>query len=334
MQKGHMNNRGYYVVTAGITNNGILGRTDKKSKIFQANTITVDMFGNANYRNFDYKMVTHARVFSLKAKFEMSEKIGLFIVNLFKKFSKQFGYENMCSWQKIKDCKIKIPIKKDQINFEYMKEIIELIEVQRVDVLKKYIISNKLDDYELTMVEQKIIQNFENINWQEFAITKVFDIKNTKNILSREIVENSGNIPYLCASSERNAVSSYISYNEKYLDKGNCIFIGGKTFVVTYQKQNFYSNDSHNLALYVKDSEKITSLEQLFLVACIDKGLSNKYSWGNSISGAKIKNDKLVLPVCNGNIDFKLMNTIILAVQKKIIKKIVKYLENKTNKKE
>lgn len=39
------------------------------------------MFGNAFYRQFKYKMVTHARVFSLEPKFKISDRQGLFLSN-------------------------------------------------------------------------------------------------------------------------------------------------------------------------------------------------------------------------------------------------------------
>lgn len=96
------------------------------------------------------------------------------------------------------------------------------------------------------------------VRWGEYRIVDIFDVKNTQSILSRDVVLDSGKTPYLCASSENNAVSSYIAYDKRYLDKGNCVFIGGKTFVVSYQEENFFSNDSHNLALYLKDTEKRT----------------------------------------------------------------------------
>ncbi|UNU74342.1 restriction endonuclease subunit S [Moraxella nasovis] len=123
--------------------------------------------------------------------------------------------------------------------------------------------------------------------WGEFKLVDIFNVKNTFNILSKDIKPNSGSTPYLSASRENNAVSSYISYNEKYIDEGNCIFIGGKIFVLTYQEADFYSNDSHNLCLYLKESEKTTKLNQFFMITCIEKGLQNKYSWGNSISNKK-----------------------------------------------
>ena len=142
-----------------------------------------------------------------------------------------------------------------------------------------------------------------------------------------DIIENSGDTPYLCASTENNAISSYISYDEKYLDKGNCVFIGGKTFVVTYQEKDFYSNDSHNLALYFKNNK--TKLNQLYLATCINKSLGHKYSWGNSISKAKIQADKVSLPTKDNQPYYALMETFISAVQKLVIKDVVLYVNKK-----
>lgn len=164
------------------------------------------------------------------------------------------------------------------------------------------------------------------VKWGDFKITDIFDVKNTKNILSRDINENSGSTPYLCASAENNAVSSHISYDEDYIDKGNCVFIGGKTFVVTYQEKDFYSNDSHNLVLYLKDNSKRNRETQLFLAACINKSLGYKYSWGDSISYSKIQKDKVSLPIKNGTIDFEFMESFLAEIEVMRIAKLETYL--------
>ncbi|RVZ44366.1 restriction endonuclease subunit S, partial [Helicobacter pylori] len=164
------------------------------------------------------------------------------------------------------------------------------------------------------------------LTWQSFKIVDIFEVKNTRNILARDVVKDSGTTPYLCASKENNAVNSYINYNADFLDKGNCIFIGGKTFVVTYQQKDFYSNDSHNLALYLKDTHSKTKLNQLFIITCIYKALNNKYSWGDSISNAKIQNDSILLPTNqHGKIDFHFMHTLINALMKQTIQGVVQY---------
>lgn len=164
--------------------------------------------------------------------------------------------------------------------------------------------------------------------WGEFKITDIFDVKNTHNILSNEIVENSGNVPYLCASAEKNGVSTYISYNDDLIDKGNCIFIGGKTFVVTYQENDFFSNDSHNLALYLKFSEKRKKDVQIFIASCITRSVGYKYSWGNSISHKKIQNDYVSLPITPGNkIDFDFMEAFIRELEEERIRELAAYLK-------
>ena len=166
----------------------------------------------------------------------------------------------------------------------------------------------------------------QNVEWGEFNIIDIFDVKNTKNILSRDIIENSGETPYLCASTENNAVSSYISFDEQYLEKGNCVFIGGKTFVVSYQEKDFYSNDSHNLVLYLKNDKKRNKVCQLFLAACINRSLGHKYSWGDSISNNKIQKDKVSLPIKNGKIDFEFMESFIVEMEAERIAKLEAYL--------
>ncbi len=237
--------------------------------------------------------------------------------------------------------KIKLPITGNRkINFSFMEKFIaELeashiaeLEASHIAELEAYLSVTGLNDYHLTQDEKDVLRAFEQgeIEWGEFKIAdEIFKVKNSGNILARDIKENSGATPYLCASANNNAVSSYISYNEDDLDEGNCIFIGGKTFVVTYQEQDFYSNDSHNLILYLLNNEFRTKLPQLYLTTCIYKSLSHKYSWGDSISNKKIQKDKILLPLSGDEPNYPIMEIFIKAVQKLIIKDVVLYSEQK-----
>ncbi|MGL2845301.1 restriction endonuclease subunit S [Helicobacter pylori] len=346
IQKRHINHKGEFVITAGLSNNGVLGQSDIKAKVFESHTITIDMFGCAFYRSFAYKMVTHARVFSLKPKFEISHKIGLFLSTLFFGYPKKFGYENMCSWAKIKNDKVILPLKPtanaqtlEDIDFDFMEKFIAELEQCRLAELQAYLKATGLENTTLSSDEENALNVFNNsiggntpcgLTWQSFKIVDIFEVKNTRNILARDVVKDSGTTPYLCASKENNAVNSYINYNADFLDRGNCIFIGGKIFVVTYQQKDFYSNDSHNLALYLKDTHSKTKLNQLFIITCIYKALNNKYSWGDSISNAKIQNDSILLPTNqHGKIDFHFMRTLINALMKQTIQGVAQYCDAK-----
>ncbi|CVK15900.1 Type I restriction modification DNA specificity domain-containing protein [Apibacter mensalis] len=239
-----------------------------------------------------------------------------------------FGYNNTVSEAKLNKIKIKLPIKNDTIDFNFMENFIAELEAERIAELEAYLSVTGLKDYTLTKEEQQALDDFEKLKFRKFNVIDIFDVKNTGNILSRDIVENSGKTPYLCASITNNAVSSYISYDEKYLDKGNCIFIGGKTFTVTYQEKDFYSNDSHNLALYLKKEEKNKS-NYLYLATCINKSLKHKYSWGDSISNKKIQIDKIFLPVNNYQPYYDAMETFISAIQKLVIRDVILYADKK-----
>ncbi len=171
IQKRHINHKGEFVITAGLSNNGVLGQSDIKAKVFESHTITVDMFGYTFYRSFPYKMVTHARVFSLKPKFEINHKIGLFLSTLFFGYPKKFGYENMCSWAKIKNDKVILPLKptaKTQtlgdIDFHFMEKFIAELEQCRLAELEAYLKATGLSNTTLSNDEENALNLFDGKN--------------------------------------------------------------------------------------------------------------------------------------------------------------------------
>lgn len=130
IQQKHINGKGVYVVSSGEQNNGVIGKTDVSARIFNSNTITIDMFGNANFRDYKYKMVTHARVFSLSMNNRvMSKEEGLYFTTIFNKFKKNFSYSDMASWNKIKNIEIILPIDKNSnIDYEFINHYIKVQE--------------------------------------------------------------------------------------------------------------------------------------------------------------------------------------------------------------
>jgi len=277
-----------------------------------------------------YSNDSHNLVLYLKNDKKRNKACQLFLVACINRsLGHKYFWGDSISNKKIQKDKVSLPIRNSKIDFEFMESFIAELEAERIADLEAYLLATGLKDYTLTDEEQQVLDDFENEQFEEFNIVDLFEVKNSGSILSRDIIENSGKTPYLCASSENNAVSSYISYDDKYLDKGNCVFIGGKTFVVTYQEKDFYSNDSHNLVLYLKNEEKRTKLNQLYLATCINISLGYKYSWGDSISNRKIQKDKVSLPIQNNQPNYAIMETFISAIQKLVIKEVVLYADRK-----
>lgn len=253
----------------------------------------------------------------------------MFIIAAIDKVIKEkFAYNHKATKIELKKTAIKLPTKNGKPDFDFMESFIAELEAERIAELTAYLKVSGLDNYELSSEEVQALQDYRTLDFSEFNITDIFDIKNTSNILSSEIIENSGSTPYLSASSENNGVSSYITYDDRYLEKGNCIFIGGKTFVVSYQENDFFSNDSHNLALYLKNCDK-SKFKHFYIATCLFKSLNHKYSWGNSISKTKIKNDKISLPTKDDRPNYNVMELLISAIQKLVIKDVAQYADRK-----
>lgn len=323
-------------LTAGIQNQGLNNYVPRNNATILKNKITISANG-ANtgatfYQNKEFTVLQDAYAIDwIYNDMILSDNQYIFLVGAISKTIRgNYEWTNKAGWERIKEEKIQLPINNNEIDFEFMDNLVAELEAQRVTQLEAYLTSSELKNYSLTKNETKLLEDYDKLEFAEFNIVDIFDIKNTGNILSRDIKENSGLTPYLCASSENNAVSSYITYDEKYLDKGNCIFIGGKTFVVSYQEKDFYSNDSHNLVLYLKNEER-TKLKQFYLATCVNKSLGHKYSWGDSISKTKINKDKILLPIKDGKPYFEIMDKFILAIQKLVIKDVVDYTYKKIN---
>ncbi len=135
-------------------------------------------------------MVTHARVFSLKPKFEINHKIGLFLSTLFFGYPKKFGYENMCSWAKIKNDKVILPLKPtanaqtlEDIDFDFMEKFIAELEQCRLAELEAYLKAAGLENTTLSSGEENALNVFNNsggntpcgLTWQSFRLGDLFE---------------------------------------------------------------------------------------------------------------------------------------------------------------
>jgi len=314
---------------AGVSNTGVVNYISNPVVKFPSNSITIDIFGNTFYRNYSFGAGDDTGVYWNDEKKYSQETMIFFAISMRQSLRGKFDFGKKLRSSQSFNLKMKLPVNSEGVDFDFIDAFISDIEADRIAELDAYLTATGLKDYELNIEEQEVIDNYQSLEFDNFKLTDIFTVKNTSNILSRDIIENSGNVPYLCASRENNSVSSYISYDSKYLENGNCIFIGGKTFVVTYQENDFYSNDSHNLILHLKDENNRDKLTQLYLTTCINKNLGHKYSWGDSISNKKIQDDSITLPVNNNQPDLSSMAILISAIQKLVIKDVVLFSENR-----
>ncbi|GAA9729775.1 restriction endonuclease subunit S [Helicobacter pylori] len=356
IQKRHINHKGEFVITAGLSNNGVLGQSDIKAKVFESHTITIDMFGCAFYRSFAYKMVTHARVFSLKPKFEINHKIGLFLSTLFFGYPKKFGYENMCSWAKIKNDKVILPLKptaktqtlKD-IDFDFMEKFIAELEQCRLAELQAYLKATGLENTTLSSEEENALNVFNNsgggntpcgLTWQSFRLGDLFeklDLKFKKKIFNKQkdiskVQTNEFDLPLVNAKNGDNGImyygrSSDFESAEMTIDIVN----DGAVSTANVYPQPLKTGVLYN-AYLIKPKFTPTRETLLFFTPCIYKAIKLKFSYENKASWNKVKNELISLPLkptantqTLEDVDFHFMRTLINALMKQIIQGVAQY---------
>ncbi|MGO5335645.1 restriction endonuclease subunit S [Bilifractor sp. LCP19S3_H10] len=175
LQQKDINGKGCYFINSGIDHRGIKGKTDRPARVFPPNTITIDFWGNAYYRDFEYKLATHNHVFSFSGPVIKNKLVGLYLEGALSKLPTIFSYNNMATWNKLKDIAIELPVIEspdpdheytvEDIDFEYMQEHITALERERIAELERehiaeldaYLVASGIDDYELTDEDKEIL---------------------------------------------------------------------------------------------------------------------------------------------------------------------------------
>lgn len=319
-------------IGASAANNGITAYVGNDEHIHPANTITVSYngsVGEAFYQADRFWASDDINVFY--AMFSLNETRALYFLPLIKQQGKRYTYSDKWTKEKMEEARITLPVVSKcsrQIDFAYIDAFVGELKHARVWSLGKHLADLGLDNCRLTAREQRAFDDWRNgeIKTQRRKVVDVFDVANTHCVLGEWIEGRTGSVPYVTASSSNNSVSARISYSDEFLDRGNAIVIGGKTFVVTYQSEDFFSNDSHNLVLRLKDTKKGVCDVYLYLIAAINAGLSAQYSWGDSVSYKKIQKDEIVIPVtASGEIDYDFMVLFVRAIIKRTIRGVVEW---------
>lgn len=109
-------------VTAGENDTGISAFIGNDVEVFKANTITIDMFGSAKYRNYQYGADDHIAVVHCD---KLAKESVLFLTSAIHKVSNagQFSYAKNFYAKDADELNISLPIKNSEPNYEQMEII-------------------------------------------------------------------------------------------------------------------------------------------------------------------------------------------------------------------
>ena len=332
LQQKDINGKGTYFINSGVEGQGIKGKTDREAKIFRSNTITIDFWGNAYYRDFEYKMATHNHVFSLTGDVIKNRIVGLYLVTTMSYMKNLFSYNNMGTWSKIKEQYIHLPItQSNEIDFVFMESRIREMEESRIREMETYLKVAGFEDCELTEEEQEALTAFKSKRLKEYTIGTLYDKKELKNrpfdkrTDTRQTPDDTYNLPLVNAKNGDNGIMFY-GHKDKFDSIEMSIDIVQNGAIAT---GNVYPQPQRTGVLWdaylIKSIGYSDTRESLIYVsAAIEKCIKKKFSYECKATWNRVCHERIWLPITStGSIDYKFMETYIRAIEKLTIQRVL-----------
>ena len=259
------------------------------------------------------------------------------IVAINKALSNFGGYSSYPTLSTLKKLTILLPINNEQIDFDFMDSLIaELeaeriaeLEAERIAELEAYLKVSGLDNYELSDEELKALRDYDSMEWREYKLGELFEVKTYKKRFDANKVTlvSKGGSPYVVRKSTENGIKGFISEDDSYLNEGNTISFGQDTATSFYQEQPYFTGDK--IKILKAKFNGFNKENAQFFVSAITRSFS-KFSWGSSSYSVDIiSNQKLALPVLNNEIAIKYIEVISKAISKLTIKDVVQYTDKR-----
>lgn len=324
-------------------NNGIQGKITKRE--FEPNepfTITATVIGNYKYVKFQkepyYCSQNINKLTPKNIVKRWNEKVASFMVANVQKFVSIYdGQQGGYKLEDIKEHVIELPLINKEIDFEFIEEIIQEIEIERVGKVDTYLIHTGLKDCELTKEEENAIKFYEDVEWKEFKMGKLFERLRTKKLpykakeLPRDPV-GKHTLPCL-TSSFMNQGLNYYAPKENTTILKNVISIPSNSDVYRayFQSQDFTVLSDAYAIKWIYSDGGLTNNQYLFAVPCINEVTDLPiYSYKNKLGGWNVVKEKFIsLPVKDGEPDYRFMETLISAIKKLTIKDTVLWANQK-----
>ena len=342
MQQKDVNGKGTYFINSGVEAQGIKGKTDRIAKIFKGNTITIDFWGNAYYRDFEYKMATHNHVFSLDGNVIRNRIVGLYLVSSMSYMRKLFSYNNMGTWTKIKELTIELPINEnDEIDFHYMEARIRELEEARIRELETYLKVAGFENCELTEKERKTLENLQTgkVQMQYFELSSLYEKVNLKNKPFDKRKDTSSqksnefSVPLINAKHGDNGIMFYGKEDIfPSVDMTIDIVQNGAIATGDVYAQPQKTGVLWDAYLIRAITHKDTTNTLLYFACVIEKTIKQLFSYDNKAVWDRVKKQKILLPVNDSdNIDLDFMDLYINAQMKLSIQKIKDWRSKEIN---
>lgn len=219
---------------------------------------------------------------------------------------------------------IQLPINGNgEIDFGFIDGFVAELEGQRVAELQAYLSATGLNDYTLTTKELKALEDFNNCKWKFFNLESLFG-KATRGKRLKGDDRIDGALPFVTAGEANEGISAFIGNNVHIFSKNTTtidMFGSAK-----YRNYN-YGGDDH---IAVVHTEKLQQNAAIFVTSAIHKSSHNgQFNYGHNFYAKDADELNILLPARSTVPDYDLMEALISAVKKLVIKDVVNYADKK-----
>ncbi len=257
-----------------------------------------------------------------------------FAISMEKALYNKFSYGKKLRSSQSFNFKIKLPVKNGKIDFDFMESFIaELeaervaeLEAERVAELSAYLTVSGLDNYELSSDEEDALKNFQSLKWDTYNLEKLFG-KSTRGKRLKGDDRITGTLPFVTAGEASEGISAYISNEVEVFEKNTTtIDMFGSAKYRNYK----YGADDH---VAVVHTEAVPMKAAIFVTsACHKAAHTGKFDYGHNFYAKDADSLDVQLPTKDGKPDYQAMELLISAIQKLVIKDVVRYADWKIEK--
>ena len=291
------------LITPSAYNNGLLQRisSNSKSTLFLANSLTVDMFGNAFYQEEDFFVTAHGHVNVLVPKIPLNKYNGMFMATAIRAmFHEKYGFSEMCTLKVLKCEKVELAVTDNgKIDYAYMDSYMRGVMKESEICLRGL----KRADRSKKSIEFS--------SWHDYRVSDLFDIHPTKayKLNNDRLLNDNGRNRVVVNSGYNNGIGGYTNYD--CTEQAGII-----TFTDTAAKsvESFFYQDEdfvgypHVQGMYPKD-HKLSKYEGMF-IATILRASVGKYDFISKMTREDILGLHIKLPcVSNGSPNWDYMDT-------------------------
>lgn len=231
------------------------------------------------------------------------------------------------------DCTVDLPVTgKNEIDFAFMERFVAGMGLEAMNEIEAYLGTSLPSGYTLTAGEEEALANFGRVKWDAFALGELFEKVKVAKIpfKAKELPEEPAgefNLPALTAGIQNQGLARY-AVREGATVLRDVISIsanGANTGATFFQSEDFtVLQDAY--AIKWRGGAALTKQQYLFMTAAISKAIYGIYEWTNKAGWERIKNDMIMLPVINGEIDFDFMSMTVSALQKQAAGEIMSFV--------